>query len=97
MTGRLKRFANAGALLLALLVAGCGICAKKADLRPCPRVSILNDASLITIYRDGGGRDLTDIAFEARITRITSNCGYRGERLRSEAKIEIIATRGPGA
>lgn len=97
VTDRLKPLAKAGALTLALLLAGCGIFGKKADLRECPRISILNDASLITLYRDGAGRDLTDVAFEVRIAKLTSKCAYRGESLRSEAKIEIIAGRGPGA
>lgn len=97
VVGRSKRAPVVGALALALLLAGCGIFGDKADPRPCPRISILNDASTITLYRAGDGRDLTDIAFKARVSRITSKCSYRGTRLRSDAKIEIIAERGPGA
>jgi hypothetical protein len=81
---------------LALLLSGCGMF-QREDPRPCPRVAILSDASLITLYRPGEGRDLTDIAYEARITRLSSRCAYRGDKLRSEVKIEILAERGPGA
>ena len=43
---------------------------------PCPPIYILSDASHITKYRPGTGRDLTDVDMEAEIIAYKGQCSY---------------------
>jgi hypothetical protein len=46
------------------------------DPPPCPNVSILRDAAEITQYREGNGRDLTDVLFQGKIDDVVGGCKY---------------------
>lgn len=87
--------AAAGALLLAL--SGCSLFEDDQRGRPCPDAVILADAKRITVYRDGPGRDLTDILFEGEIDRIASSCSYSRRELTVTLAADIVAARGPAA
>lgn len=56
-------------------VAGCGLFGKDVP-SPCPRANILSDAASIVKYREGSGRDLTDVEFEGEITALSAKCEY---------------------
>jgi hypothetical protein len=60
------------ALGLALLVAGCTHKPEPA----CPEGVIPIDASRITVFRDGSGRDLTDVLSAGNIQNILIQCRY---------------------
>ena len=65
---------------------------------PCPTVSIVSDAARLTQYREGAGRDLTDVRYRAEISNVQFNCRYqRDGRLMAALAIDIVATRGPAA
>ena len=65
---------------------------------PCPTVSIVSDAARLTQYRDGAGRDLTDVRYQAEISNVQFSCRYqRDGRLTAALAIDIVATRGPAA
>ena len=86
--------AAAAALLLAGVVAGC------VDDRPtrlCPSVSILKDAEQAVLFRDGPGRDLTDVRYEVAVAGVTPACVSRADTLASTVTVDIVATRGPAA
>lgn len=88
-----------GALLLlipALVVAGCGFF-QPEEIRPCPRVSVLDDAGRAVQYRDGAGRDLTDVTYQARIDDVQSSCSYDKQELTVNATVIILAQRGPAS
>ena len=78
----------------ALLLSACSMF-QPNNPKPCPRVALLNDAAKMTRYRDGQGRDLTDVLYEARVQDVKSGCKYADGRVRVEAMIDIIAQRGP--
>ena len=90
----------ASATLIVLLGAALAGCAGKKDdvgAPPCPKVALLADAAHLTVYRDGPGRDLTDIRFEADLGRISGECVYRkrNTQVTVEMKLTIVAKRGP--
>lgn len=71
--------------LAALALSGCSTTTdvfsnvnpfKDDVVRPCPPVSILADAATQTRFKDGEGRDLLDVDFEADITALRSLCDY---------------------
>jgi hypothetical protein len=94
------RYAPAAVALLVagLALAGCGSSQKAASgAPPCPKVAVLSDAAHLTVYRDGPGRDLTDVVFEAELGRIAGDCVYkkRNTSVTVEMKLAVVARRGP--
>ena len=72
--------------LFCLLLSACNVTQslkpfkKSGSVLPaCPTVKILQDADKITVYRDGPGRDITDILHEAKLTGFMGECEYIGE------------------
>jgi hypothetical protein len=97
----MKRFRNIGGMAAlicagALLLSACSLF-PSSNPKVCPRVALLNDAAKMTKYRDGPGRDLIDVMYEARVQDIKSGCKYVENRVRVEAKIDIVAQRGPAS
>ena len=89
------RAAASGALALAL--SGCGLFAADAPPQACPDAVILADAKRVILYRDGPGRDLTDVEFEGEIARIAGTCQYGKRELTVTVVADLVATRGPAA
>ena len=99
MRGIVKRRAYAvrgGALLAMLLMAGCGVFNREVP-PPCPQVSVLSDAGKLVRYRDGPGRDITDVLFEAEISNFTGSCVYRDNNTRVTIELSVVfdLLRGP--
>ncbi len=99
MRGIVKRRAytvRGGAVLAMLLVAGCSVFKKEVP-PPCPRVSVLSDAGKLVRYRDGPGRDITDVLFEAGIVKFVGNCAYRDKNTRVTIELSVVfdLRRGP--
>ncbi len=97
----MKSLRNAGRVIVliglgSLILSGCSIFQTDSP-KACPRVSLLNEAAKMTQYRDGPGRDLIDVLFEARVHDVNWGCNYAGKRLRVVATIDIIAQSGPAA
>ncbi|HZD25563.1 MAG TPA: hypothetical protein VE631_04825 [Alphaproteobacteria bacterium] len=90
-----RAFATSAAALALLALAGCSSFGK--ETRPCPRVSMLKDASRITQYRPGPGRDLTDVVAEAGIASLQATCDYDDDDhvLQVVTTINLAASRGP--
>jgi hypothetical protein len=82
--------------MVALALTACSS-RKDAGAPPCPKVAVLADASHMTVYRDGPGRDLTDVVFEADLGRITGECVYNraSTNVKVDMKLVVAARRGP--
>jgi hypothetical protein len=59
----------------AVTLSGCKLFVKE-DPPSCPRVSILADASELTRFRAGPGRDITDIELQAKVADYHGACEY---------------------
>lgn len=96
MTFGLSRPVRAALAVLALtaFVAGCG--SKKPE-PACPRGVIPQDAATITRFRDGPGRDLTDVLVTGNIQNIlVDECTYEKNAVDvNNFQIAITADRGP--
>lgn len=69
---------------------------------PCPTISILKDASAMTRFKPGPGRDLTDVLLDARIEDVLVGCKYNhsGRVYTSvETTMQLVfnVERGPAA
>ncbi|WP_135080849.1 hypothetical protein [Terasakiella sp. SH-1] len=73
--------------------------AKKPE--PCPRVTVLKNASELTKFKQGPGRDLIDVLFEAKVSNVLSACKYnvdyetRAGIISAQIAPVINAKRGP--
>ena len=88
-------------------LSGCASIDKVKDvfaepiILPCPDTRILADASEITYYLEGGGRDLTDVVYEGKIQNIKLACLTKIDTenrigiMEVEISLNIDASRGP--
>ena len=89
------------------LLGGCSAKEKVTELfadpiiLPCPDNRILADAAEFIQYREGGGRDLTDVDFSGNIANMGLACLTRIDKKTKVGEMEVevgfsfIATRGP--
>jgi hypothetical protein len=61
----------------------------------CPRATIIGDGSSVTKFREGPGRDLTDVVAEGQIVDVAVECGYDRSGVDVALQVAITATRGP--
>ena len=83
-----------------MVLAGCS--PFDDDPPPCPKVSILKQTRLLTLYGEGPGRDDADVAFELELRGVASDCNLdvddeAGGGVQVEFALPIFATRGPAA
>jgi len=99
MTQRFFRTPLLAVTTLVLLSAVLAACGPKRNLPPCPRVGILGDAQKATQYREGPGRDLTDVAFETELLDYNGGCKYENKEANVVVTfvLQVAATRGPAA
>jgi hypothetical protein len=89
------------ALAMALMAGSLAACSSnsKGAVKPCPVVSIEKDLAYKTEFA-GNGRDLSDIAYEARIEMpVSSQCWYSHDLdkdyIRTAFQVRVDAVRGP--
>jgi hypothetical protein len=82
----------AGAILLALVLVGCG----RGDRPPpCPKVFLASEISTLTRFRPGSGRDLTDVAFQVELLGYSGACKYDKNGLTVTLNVNFAVARGP--
>jgi hypothetical protein len=84
----------AGALAGALLLSGCGMFGSREPPRPCPAAGILPDASSLTLFRDGAGRDLSDVVVTGQLVNVDMQCRYDRTGMTADLRVLVSATRG---
>jgi hypothetical protein len=86
-------------VLLGAVLAGCtALFGGDEPQPPCPRVVVVGDAQRLTQFREGLGRDLTDVRFEAEITGLEPVCKYDENGIvKSDVAISMSVVRGPAA
>jgi hypothetical protein len=89
-------------LALALVLSSCAWFRKDQPARACPRLGIVADAAELARYRPGGGRDITDQLYTARVGDVAGSCRFDKASVNVEMQVALIAERGaamtgPGA
>ncbi len=82
-----------------ILLTAC-TSAQDAALPQCPKATILEGTSTLARFRDGPGRDLTDVDFTAVIERLNGSCIYDVDDsgagiLNMDVQLEMRVDRGP--
>ena len=82
------------AVLAAGALSGCGLFDKKTAVA-CPQYVLASDAATVTRFREGPGRDLTDVISQAEIGGVLLNCKPQKEAVDIDLQIAVNAIRGP--
>ena len=69
MKGIRKTIVIAAAVLAAGALSGCGVLSKK-EATACPQYVVASDAASVTRFREGPGRDLTDVVNQGEINGV---------------------------
>jgi hypothetical protein len=95
--------------VLAIVLLGLTGCAGRSynpfadsgPLLPCPKTRVLADAGEITRFREGGGRDISDVLFSGRMVDLIGACEHdidddtRAGRMTMELAPVMAFERGP--
>ena len=76
-------------------VTGCNLVDKEKRSLSCPNFLLLAHAERMTKFRDGPGRDVTDIEFRTKITDFLGSCDHTTSGIEAELFVEILVQRGP--
>jgi hypothetical protein len=86
-------FIRGAAVAALVLLAACSKSEKREAA--CPQGIIPADAATITRFRDGPGRDLTDVVAQGEIVNILVQCKYDRRGVTVDLQVAIGAARGP--
>ncbi|MFD2261831.1 hypothetical protein ACFSM5_02960 [Lacibacterium aquatile] len=97
---RMNGFGRCVALTFGILaLAGCSSGAPPSEQGglACPDVSILAEASRLTQWKPGTGRDLTDVISNSEMMQVTGTCDFpsRSNKVLVQFAIAIRAESGP--
>ncbi|HEX2116887.1 MAG TPA: hypothetical protein VHM01_20990 [Alphaproteobacteria bacterium] len=81
--------------LLPVIAAAALLSACNRTPPACPRASIISDGSTVTKFREGTGRDLTDVVMQGEIVDVAVECDYDRRGVDVALQVAIAATRGP--
>ena len=90
--------ACAAILGAALVLASCGSLGPSDPAQRaanCPAGLILADAGEATLFRDGPGRDLSDVVAQLRIADVAVGCSHDRQGVLVDLQVAIAAERGP--
>jgi len=87
-------------LALAMCAAGLAGCGRSTEERSnlraaCPQAMRVQDATTLTRFRPGAGRDRTDVMFEAEVGKVDVACNPRKNRVDVDLTMEIVVAEGP--
>ncbi len=81
---------------LLLTALAIGSCSRSEPVSiACPQGIIPADAAKVTRFRDGPGRDMTDVIFEGEIYDILVQCKREKQTVVVDLQIGLAGTRGP--
>jgi hypothetical protein len=87
---------KAAVLLLAgfTLVAGCS---SKGEPAGCPAAGIVGELAQLTRYRQGAGRDLSDVLYTVRVAEVARACKVDRAGANVDLRVVFVAERGPAS
>lgn len=90
---------NSKLILVAAAVAVLSSCSMFDNSKQydCPTVGIPRETATLTRFRDGPGRDLTDVVFDSGIQNAKISCTYSSKGVAIELGVVLGAERGPAS
>src|SRR5688572_25000923 len=92
-----SRFLLPAALALGAVLAACGPSTSErvTAAQACPKALRVQDASALTRFQPGRGRDATDTIVQASMSDIAVSCSARRDRVDVDIVFEVRAAEGP--
>ncbi len=85
-----------GLSLVLGLCASFGLAGCESNLPiTCPDVAVIKDASQITQFRPGPGRDAVDVVYRAEMTAANLECSFSEDAIDTKVTVALTVTRGP--
>src|SRR5262249_14966530 len=63
----------------------------------CPDIAVIQDASKLVKFRDGPGRDPTDVVYEAQIARAHLDCSFEDNSVATKVAFQLVVRKGPAS
>ena len=82
-----------GGLVLLAACSGSGFGRTQVEV-VCPSVRVIKDTNFLTRFKDGPGRDITDIELQADLVRAAGVCELDDDNVRVFLNIDIEALQG---
>lgn len=82
-----------GGLALLAACSGSGLGRTQVEV-VCPSVRVIKDTDFLTRFKDGPGRDITDIELQANLVRAAGVCELDDDNVRVFLNINIEALQG---
>lgn len=89
---KLVSYVNSTALLVALAMVVSG-CTNKV-VPPCPPVRIDSTTAQLTQFKEGPGRDITDVEYQAEIIAYQGECKYSDEGVEVQMDLDFVIATG---
>lgn len=80
-------------LIAVAALAGCN----RGIVPPCPPVRVDSATASVTKFKDGPGRDLADIEYQAEIVGFKGQCIYDDDEVEVRLDVDFAVTGGPAA
>ncbi len=73
------------------VLSGCAL----EPVPPCPEIRIDAVTARLSAFKDGGGRDITDIKHQAEIVSFEGSCEFDDDGVEVTMDMDIVVTGGP--
>jgi hypothetical protein len=83
----------AGLALVAVLLSGC----VNNQLPPCPSVRVDSTTARLTQFKEGGGRDMSDVEYQAEVIAYRGSCKFSEEGVEVQMDLDFSIAAGPAA
>ncbi len=88
------------AIVAAALLAAAGCTTKAQEARNaavCPKAYVVGDASQLTRFKSGPGRDPTDVLFRADVMGADNKCDFSRSGVVIDTRVTLAVQEGPAA
>jgi hypothetical protein len=90
-----RRLTVAAAVAVLAGLSGCGMFGPAAPQYDCPATAAVGDATVLSKFRPGPGRDLTDVQYQVRLVDVISQCSYDSKGVTVQMRAGFALELGP--
>jgi hypothetical protein len=94
MRFRFRRFL-AQAAVVAIVGAAVAACGSDPKAKPCPEVRVDSNTASLTKFRDGPGRDISDIEYQVEIVGFKGECVVDNKEFEVTMDMDLAVAAGP--
>lgn len=93
----MTRVSSLRVLFTALLIGGALAGCTNAPVPPCPSVRVDSSTAKLTQFKDGPGRAVGDVEYQAELIAYTGSCAYSEKGVEVQMDVDMAIAAGPAA